>query len=70
MLFVSVSHLYAAALLDLILLMLRSFLNRPTFFLLGAFDIKSGNLILPWRLLDLDYLILRCLMSPTSGCGF
>ena len=67
--------LHAAALFDLILLMLRCFTTRPTACCL-MFSTSDLCFLIVWSclgdatLLDLDYLMLRCLMSTTSGCAF
>ena len=67
--------LHAAALFDLILLMLRCFTTRPTSCCL-VFSTSDLWFLIVWSclgdatLLDLDYLMLCCLMSPTSGCAF
>ena len=65
----------AAALFDLIPIMLRCFTTRHTSCCL-AFSTSDLWFLIVWSclddatLLDLDRLMLCCLMSPTSGCAF
>ena len=65
----------AAALFDLIPIMLRCFTTHPTSCCL-AFSTSDLWFLIVWSclddatLLDLDRLMLCCLMSPTSGCAF
>ena len=63
------------ALFDLILLMLHCFTTRPTSCCL-VFSTSDLWFLIVWSclgdgtLLDIDYLMLCYLMSPTSGCAF